>query len=563
MVVDNQKITSLLNNKHFWKVQEMLVSEKNALKDQQEIAAIQARIDEVFTLIKKQAETNSMPAKLTFGTSGWRSIIGEDYTVSNVERVTQAVVDMMKTDEFLKEIGVTSFEDVQSMGGLLGFDSRFMGHEFATVAAQVLAGNGIKIYYAGMATTPELSAAVVELKCAFSINLTPSHNPFQWAGYKFNPSDGGPAGPNLTEIIEQKYSLILETAKVIGDKHFAWQQVDTIDLYKQFLLKRNSVVILDDLVKKINNSDIFLAFDNVNGATRGRLERLLNGVDPRKISYLRTNTDYLFGGVKPEPSSGNMQLVMNELKLHSNKFKIGAIMDPDGDRVRVTDGVEEIEMNFFGAMVLYYLHKVKGLQGILAKSVATSNFANAVADRFGLEIRETAVGFKEFRPYLKEDAREKAIVAFEESDGITMQNHTLEKDALIGALLAIMMVIDIGKSLSEIRKEVQDFAGTYYPGRGGKEVDRSLSGLPLQEKLRLLNKYKPGKTVLVDSKEKTIKKDLTLDGYKFVFEDNSWLLIRPSGTEPKVRFYVEGRSEAEMEKLFHTAEHLLSECLSS
>lgn len=559
--MDFDQIDELISSKKFWKAQEMLVSLKNTVQDPAQITQITARIDDVFSHIREQAAENQSTAVIKFGTSGWRAVIGEDYTIANVKRVTQAVVNMMKTSEFLREIGVDSFAQVQSRGGLIGYDSRFMGLDFAKAAALVLNANGVKVYFAGMSTTPELSAAVVELQAAFSINLTPSHNPFEYAGYKFNPSDGGPAGPNLTTIIEQNCEAIMAGQTVSQSEHVVWHEVDSIQLYMNFIQRKNPVIRLSELVSAINKTDIFIAIDNVHGATRARIQRLLAGVDPSRLQFLRTEDDYLFGGIKPEPSLANMEQVTRMLNTSTARLKLGAIMDPDGDRVRVTDGQVDVEMNYFGAMALYYLKHFKGLNGCLAKSVATSNFANAVADKLGVPVNETAVGFKEFRPYLKADTPTKAIVAFEESDGITMQDHTLEKDALIGGLLAIQMVIDLDKNLGLIKQDVQDLAGAYYPGRGGMDVDRTLAGAPLLAKLNALNKYKPGVQLSVAQQLKTIKTDITLDGYKFVFEDNSWLLIRPSGTEPKVRFYVEGRTEGEKDQLIDTAKTLLSECL--
>jgi phosphomannomutase len=558
MSIDMMQIDEMIANKDYWNVQQILVDAKMASSDIVEQLDMQNKINEVYSIIKEITKTNKEVFPIKFGTSGWRAIIGENYTVENVKRVTQAVVNMTYNDEFLKEINVNNHHEVEQRGVLLGYDSRFMGKDFAKAAAQVLTANDIKVYWAGEATTAELSGAIVELGCAFSINLTPSHNPFEWAGYKFNPADGGPAGANLTTIIEAEFEKIANgesDVKIVDEPVIEF--VDTIEIYKEFIENKKQIN-LDELIKQINASDIKLVFDNVYGATRGRMQKLLFGVEQTKISYLRTQTDTLFGGVKPEPSSKNMQLSIDKVNKSTSKFKIGCIMDPDGDRIRFTDGKEEIEMNFFGAMALYYFGKVQGKKGSLAKSVATSNFANAVADKLGIKVNETAVGFKEFREYLNDDA----LVAFEESDGITIGKHTLEKDALIGALLSIKMVLDMQKNLGEIRQEVEDFAGKYYPGRDGVEVDRSLAGSLLKEKLSKLNKFDIGDIFEVGGVGLKIADKLTLDGYKFVLEDGSWLLIRPSGTEPKVRFYVEGRSESQRDQLTLTAKKLLDDCLA-
>ena len=187
--------------------------------------------------------------------------------------------------------------------------------------------------------------------------------------------------------------------------------------------------------------------DNVHGATRGRLQRII-GESP-KIQYLRTGDDYLFGGTAPEPSEKNMAGVETVLAQSPAALKLGVIMDPDGDRIRFADSRMQIPMNYFGGMALHFLHVHKGIRGVVAKSVGTSNFVNAIAGKLGIPVKETKVGFKNFRPYLLQSSPERAIVAFEESDGISGYNHTLEKDALFGLLLALEMMAVTGKELGE------------------------------------------------------------------------------------------------------------------
>jgi len=200
----------------------------------------------------------------------------------------------------------------------------------------------------------------------------------------------------------------------------------------------------------------------------------------------------------------------------------------------------------------------------VAKSVGTSNFVNAIAEKLGIPIKETKVGFKNFRPYLLQSSPEKAIVAFEESDGISGYNHTLEKDALFGLLLALEMMAVTGKNLSEYLKEVMDEFGHYYPERSGIPVDRSLVGGPLQKKLSgIKEQYKKGVIVDIGGKNMTVTDLITVDGTKIVFDDGSWLMIRPSGTEPKVRFYIEARTEEGKKAVFETAERMTKEALGS
>ena len=196
-------------------------------------------------------------------------------------------------------------------------------------------------------------------------------------------------------------------------------------------------------------------------------------------------------------------------------------------------------------------------EGVLAKSVATSNFANAIAKGLGVEVAETAVGFKNFRPLLKQGASPMALIAFEESDGISGFNNTIEKDAQFGLLLSIEMMAKTGKTLGQYLKELQEEYGYFFPERAGFEVEKSMTGAPLVAKVdAIVEKVSVGSPVNIGGVEKKVSEIITLDGVKVIFEDESWMLIRPSGTEPKVRIYTECRIESEKEAMFKAAQDL-------
>lgn len=513
--------------------------------------------------IKRFATENPNAAEISFGTSGWRGEIGTDFTFRNLRIVTTALIEMFKTGEqgVMASLGVKDFDEVKRRGIIVGHDNRFLGPEFASVVMGLLSNEGIKVYYAGEAITPEFSAAIDMLQAACSINLTPSHNPANYAGFKFNPADGGPAGPEITKVIENHANrLMAEKAIVREVQPKSFQKIDVTRLYEDFLKKR-ATLDLDRIRRFIDDEDCCVGIDHVHGATRRRPNVFL-GESP-KIKYLRTEDDYLFEGIPPEPSAKNIRPIMDLLKNSKAKFKVGVIMDPDGDRIRLTDGEMDITMNHFGAMALHFLHVYKNISGVLVKSVATSNFGNAIAEKLGIPIRETPVGFKNFRPYMLQNARERAIVTYEESDGISGYNNTLEKDAIFGFLLALEMMSLTKKNLSEYLRELEEKFGAYFPERAGIEVDRSLAGAPLLERLsRLKNKLTPGAKIAVGKSSKSIKTVITIDGIKVVLDDGSWFLIRPSGTEPKVRFYVETRSSETLKDIIETTERLTREVLA-
>ncbi len=513
--------------------------------------------------IKRFATENISPTKIIFGTSGWRGETGTDFTFNNVRIVTAAIIEMFKTggQEVMDSLGVKDLDEIKRRGVVVGHDNRFLGPEFAASVMGLLAKEGIKVYYAGEAITPEFSAAIDMLHAACSINLTPSHNPANYSGFKFNPSDGGPAGSEITKIIEKNANRMMAEKMMIQEpKGENFEKIDTVKLYEDFLQKRGTLD-LERIRRFIREEDCVICIDHVHGATRRRPNKLLG--ESQKIQYLRTEDDYLFGGIPPEPSERNMKSVLEVLREKKNRFTLGVIMDPDGDRIRLTDGETDITMNHFGAIALHFLYKYKHISGVLVKSVATSNFGNAIAEKLGIPVKETAVGFKNFRPYMLQNAKERAIVSYEESDGISGYNNTLEKDAMFGLLLAIEMMAVTGKNLGAYLRELEGEFGAYFPERAGVAVDRSLAGAPLLEKLSRLKKIlTAGGKITVGKNVKNIKTVISTDGIKVVLNDNSWFLIRPSGTEPKVRFYVETRFAEDLNDMIKTAERLTKEALA-
>ncbi len=514
--------------------------------------------------IERFARENIKPADISFGTSGWRGETGVDFTFHNLGVVTSAIVEMFKTAgvETMKALGAENFEEVKKRGVIVGHDNRFLGPDFAGEVMGILSFEGIRVYYAGEATTPELSAAVDRLGAACSINLTPSHNPANYSGFKFNPGDGGPAGREITSVIEDNANIRMKSGAAPAPAPLGeFERINPMVLHEEFLRGRGTLD-LDGIREFVESTDCLIAIDHMHGATRGRPEHFIGGSS--KLRLIRTEDDFLFGGIAPEPSAANMSLLMEVLRGANAKFKLGALMDPDGDRIRFTDGVRDIPMNQFGAMALHYLYHYKNIGGVLVKSVATSNFGKAVAEGLGVSVYERPVGFKNFRSFMLPDAPERAIVAYEESDGISGYNNTLEKDATFGLLLAIEMMAATGKNLSEYLSDLEKEFGAFYPQRAGLSVDKAATGPALAEKLATIqNNYNVGSGIQIGGSTKTVKDVITLDGTKIVFEDGSWLLIRPSGTEPKVRFYIETRSPQEQAAMVETAERLTRTALAA
>jgi phosphomannomutase len=540
-----------------------LVSRRNSCPPQtRDHLYWQAEIDRVYGLVGDELMSNKGRPRsaVNFGTSGWRGIIGKDLFAKSVAQVTLAIIvmyrELLSSGELAAALGVNSFREAQERGCVLGFDNRFGGALLAESATDVLTSHGFAVHYAGEATTGTLSAAVLRLRAAFSINLTPSHNPLEYAGFKFNAADGGPAAKELTDRISRYAGEIITAAEEpvnVAPNPYLVKNCDGLACWFDLVREARPAHGLDYdqiMVRLAKRDEMVVAVDCVHGASRIHVESLVKSCGGRVI-FLRTNPDPTFGGIAPEPSTANMQLVVEALRQRPEPLKLGIIMDPDADRVRFTDGTNEIGMNYFGAMAYHFLHEEKGRKGMVAKTVATSNFANALAAAFGEEVYEPRVGFKEFKPVL-----DRALVCFEESDGITVIRHTPEKDAYIGLLLAIDMVLTRGQNLGAYLQELQARYGSYFPARDAVNV--SQAGEELARTLAKLEKYSPGAAIKVGGEEKRIKEVIAIDGRKMILEDDSWLMIRPSGTEPKVRFYVEARTEAGKDALFEAARGLLA-----
>ena len=528
-------------------------------------------LEEAYELLLSEISDNvNKPVeKVKFGTSGWRGKLGKDIFAQSVCFVTAAIIELYEAidsePELIPHLGVSSLKEARSKGCVIGFDNRFGGKLLAVRVAAVLSRAGFNIYYAGESTTGVLSAAVLELRAAFSINLTPSHNPLEYGGYKFNAADAGPAASELTERITKNSNRIIEKGAsryvLSRDRENSLDdienivKIDSLGKWKN-LVKRNGRIhglnLETAMVNFLDRDDMVVVIDCVHGASRLHMLELFNNTTKDGFIVLRGNSDVTFGGVAPEPSSKNLQTVVATLQARKEPLKLGAIIDPDGDRIRFTDGQTEISMNQFGAMAFHFLHEYKNKKGMVAKTVATSNLANKIAISLGEDVFEPSVGFKNFKSVIG-----RAIVYFEESDGISIIGHTPEKDAYIGVLLALEMMIETGKNLGDYLKEIENKFGAYYPDRDGVEV--SVRGDELLSLLNRLDKYEVGKAVIVGGIAKKIVEVITIDGRKMIFDDDSWLMIRPSGTEPKVRFYVESRTASGTADLVSAAKEMLAE----
>ena len=560
---DSPEIISAHNGDYFAAIKTLVTRRQACPPGSPEAMGVQHQIDALYGQVREQIVNNDgLPGQaISFGTSGWRGIIGVDIFSRSVEVVTRAIVEMYEhadqNPELGSALGVSSLAEAQQRGCVLGFDNRFGNELLAEQIKAVLTGKGFTVHYAGESTTGSLSAAVIELQAAFSINLTPSHNPLQYGGFKFNAADAGPAAQVITDWITRRARALIAAPRpqpLFGQPELS-RPCDALEAWKSLVRKGRAWHGLDydeTMARFAGRDDVAVVVDCVHGASRVHVEDLFNRMATPRLQFLRREADPTFGGIAPEPSTANLALIRKALAQRPEPLQLGVIMDPDADRIRFTDQHGEISMNQFGAMAYHFLHEVKGKTGMVAKTVATSNFANAIAKALHEEVFEPRVGFKEFKPVIA-----KALVCFEESDGITVIGHTPEKDAYIGLLLALDMVLTLNKPLGKYLQELQVQYGYYAPDKDGVTV--SQHGDALADTLRGLDRYAVGTEVEVGEASRTVAKVITIDGHKLILDDDSWIMIRPSGTEPKVRFYVEARSDEGKEALFVTARTMLRE----
>ncbi len=527
-------------------------------------------VDMVREFQGEKAAVSTVQTTVVFGTSGWRGVIGEDFTTLNVAKVVRGIVEMMQTAKFLEVNKYQSFEEVQKHGIVIFRDNRFMGDVFIGIAKRELAAAGVKMYIAGECPTGVGSALVTELSAAGSINFTPSHNPMEYAGLKFNPADGGPAGPELTVLIEEKANAYMQGGEfspvTVEPAADMYKDIDAKQIFTDFVMNKSKVFDLSALREwlKAKKDEIALIVDFMHGSSRGYVEAVLGAEVVEELTAagsfkrLHVATDYSFHGVKPEPSAVNQAPLIAELSVMNRRLSLAVALDPDADRIRFADAAMDIDMNRFGA-IAYASMLGRGMDGGLASTAPSSDFALEIAKREGKEIFEMAVGFKNFREPLSQG---KVILAFEESDGITCVGHTLEKCALAGFLLALEAMKSTDTNISEQYNKLRERYGYFYPAKAGADVKgvsieawqeyKANVVAVLQHKL-----YKVGDSVSVGGVAKEIAAINIIDGLKLIFADKSWILLRPSGTEPKFRYYYELASAealADEEKLMREYE---------
>jgi alpha-D-glucose phosphate-specific phosphoglucomutase len=462
----------------------------------------------------------TMTTAIRFGTSGWRAVVAEEFTMANIRLAVAGIAAFVKTQPEPHRV-------------LVGRDPRFLGESFVAEAARVLAGMGVTpIVIPEAAPTPAIAYAVSALKTSGAINFTASHNPPEYNGIKFSTHDGAPALPEVTRQIEAAIAALSDGYKIADTSTASF---DTADVKPAFLKRLAELVDL----KAIAKSGIKLVYDPFWGAGRGYSSDILRqaGVTVETVHDYR---DVLFGGHAPEPSDellGDARVKMKEIGA-----ALGIATDGDADRFGIVDADGTfIQPNYIIALLFDYLVETRGWRNGVAKSVATTNLINALADYHKVQLYETPVGFKYIGELINGD---KIAIGGEESAGLTIRGHVPEKDGVLAGLLVAEMVAVRGKSLGVQLKELFAKVGSFYPIRENFR-------LTPQGMAAFTEKLKADPAELGGHK---VSRVVRTDGLKLILDDGSWVCFRLSGTEPVVRAYTEARSEHEVEALSAAAE---------
>jgi phosphoglucomutase len=421
---------------------------------------------------------------------------------------------------------------------VVGYDTRFLSDRFAQAAAEVLAEQGWTVLLAERdVPTPVVAHAILHHRAAGGVNLTASHNPPEYGGIKFSPAWGGPALPDTTQWIEARVAAL----RTEGDgpspgRKGSIERFDPREAYVTHLRTQIDFAA-------IRAAKLRVAVDVLYGTARGYLDALLKaeGCD---VTVLHDHPDPLFGGGAPDPSERRLSELAAAMR--ETRYHLGVATDGDADRFGVLDADGTyISANEVLALVLHYLIDTRGAKGGVARSVATSHLADAVAAQHGREVYETGVGFKYIGRLIADG---KLVVGGEEAQGLTIGGHVPDKDGILTALLLVEMVARTGKTL---RRQLEELTAAVGP-RHYRRIDRPLS----PEGIAPLTTRLAGLTRIGDF---PIARRAEVEGIlKFYVDDATWMIIRPSGTEPVVRLYAESPSLERVDALLKSGQELIA-----
>lgn len=465
--------------------------------------------------------------QINFGTDGWRAIIADEFTFENVELVSTAIAKYAKetygTDKPL----------------LIGYDTRFLANKFAQRSAETICKYGLNVLIAeSYSPTPAIAYAAKNLHTAGALMFTASHNPAEYCGIKYIPDYAGPATKEITDKIVgyvrqlQNNEKILETTTSASIKEFN-PKPDYINRVKE-------LIDLD----KIQKAGIRICFDPLYATALGWFDEIL---DQAGIKYdiIHNWTDPLYGGGLPEPKPKYLGGLIELVKSKGNA--VGFSNDGDADRFGVIDEKGNyVSPNEIIALLLQHLIKNKNRSGVLVKTVAASLMLDKIATKYNVPVIETPVGFKWVGEAMREN---ETVVGGEESGGLSIWGHIPEKDGIIANLSILELMAYEAKPLYQLLDELHSDIGIKYINN---RIDLKLTEDTKNKAMEMFLNNAPQSIGGLE-----IKNICKKDGVKYYFDDNnSWMLVRPSGTEPLLRIYFETDSQEKLDKLIYDINNL-------
>ena len=470
-----------------------------------------------------------------FGTDGWRGVISDTFTFHNLRRISQAIADAVASEEWLN--GVTSGPKPDSNRMVVGFDTRFLSDRYAAETARVLAANGYKVYLTTAdVPTPSVSYTVRHLGAIAGIMITASHNAPRYNGVKLKAAQGYSAAREQCRRVEVYLSD--NEARGRGPNLMDFEQARSEGLIERINPTPAYYDHLRQLIDfdKIADNPQHIVVDSMFGSGRGQIRGILQGTGC-EVFEIRGEMNPGFGGIHPEPIGHYLGALAGAIA--AGHGQLGLATDGDADRLGAMDGRGQfVDPHRIMALALKYLYEKRGLRGKVVKTVSTTQMMNRLAEKYGLEVIETPVGFNYIAEWMLQDD---VLIGGEESGGISFKGHIPEGDGILMGLLLTEMVAESGVPLDEM---VADLLAEVGPAHY-KRVDMRLAR-PIVKDQMVKQLAEDAPSSIGGVEVSTIN---TMDGTKYLMADDSWLLIRPSGTEPVLRVYAEARDPEQVNRL--------------
>jgi len=476
----------------------------------------------ILSIFGSNLKSRKLVQQIKFGTDGWRAIIADDYTVANVARVSMATAKWMK-------------QNFDTPSVVIGHDCRFAGELFVETAVKVFISEGITVKMAkGFVSTPMVSLAAVKLKCSLGVVITASHNPPSYNGFKLKSHHGGPLSPGKVQEIED----IIPDTNVLDLKSISMDSplIEIVDLETMYVDHAKANFDLDAIEK----SGLILAYDAMYGSGQNALKRILPNTH-----FLHCEHNPSFMGQAPEPIEKNLK-ELEAFIIERGDIDCALATDGDADRIGLYNGKGEfIDSHHIILLLIHYLKKYKHLDGKVATAFSTTPRVKVMADFYGLESEVVKIGFKYIADIMVE---QDVLVGGEESGGIATKGHIPERDGIWMGLIIWEFMAKSGKSLDDLINEVYEIVGAFKFERSDLHITEDL-------KQKIIGKCEAGD--YQNFGKYHVRNVGTIDGFKFFFDDDRWVMIRPSGTEPVLRTYAEAPTMDEVREILRITEETI------